>query len=43
MIILVRLYPEESSHDVATSLGSVESGVLGFLDSAQEIAPGLTG
>ena len=41
-IILVRLYPEGSSHDTVTSLGSVESGVLGFLDSAPEIAPRLT-
>ena len=43
LIILVRLCPEGSSHGVVTSLGSVESGVLGFLDSAPEIAPELTG
>ena len=42
-IILVRLYPEGSSHDAVTSLGSVESGVLDFLDRAPETAPGLTG
>ena len=42
-IILVRPYPEGSSHDVVTSLGSLESGVWGVLDSAPEIAPGLAG
>ena len=38
-IILVRLYHEGSSHDAVTSLGLVESGVLGFHDSAPETAP----